>query len=173
MSGKIAFYFSVNLGLHKQVFSCQFRSADKTALTKHCLETTVLQNDGSCFSPFFEHFLCVPLHWPSHGSPKNAEAEGGGGGGRKTYHVNLGGGGNALQNVLSKTTFGGLRNWGWSGQCLFRLRELTESRQKRGGGGETYRKAGGGGPKTLLARGFTVRYVPPPPLSFPPPLAAL
>ena len=40
----------------------------------------------------------------------------------------FGGGENVLQSVLSKTTFGGLRNWGWSGRCLFLLREMTESR---------------------------------------------
>ena len=57
-----------------------------------------------------------------------AVAEGGG----KTYRVDLGGE-NVLQSVLSKSTFGGLRNWGWSGRCLFLLREMTESRQKRGG----------------------------------------
>ena len=50
------------------------------------------------------------------------------------------GGGNVLQSVLSKTIFGGLRNWGCSGRCLFLLREMTESRQKRGGG----RIVGGG-----------------------------
>ena len=61
--------------------------------------------------------------------------------GGKTYRMNLGGGGgNVLQSVLSKTTFGGLRNWGWSGRCLFLLREMTESRQKRGG--KTYRRWG-------------------------------
>ena len=55
--------------------------------------------------------------------------------------MNLGGGGeNVLQSVLSKTTFGGLRNWAWSGRCLFLLREMTESRQK--GGGKTYRRWG-------------------------------
>ena len=48
--------------------------------------------------------------------------------------ANGGGGENVLQSVLSKTTFGGLRNWGWSGRCLFLLREMTQSRQKRGGG---------------------------------------
>ena len=36
------------------------------------------------------------------------------------YHVNLGGE-NVLQSVLSKTTFGGLRYWVWSGRCLFPL----------------------------------------------------
>ena len=45
------------------------------------------------------------------------------------------GGESVLQSVLSKTTFGGLRNWGWSGQRLFLLREMTESRQQGGGGG--------------------------------------
>ena len=55
------------------------------------------------------------------------------GGGSKIYRVNLGGGGgNVLQSVLSKTTFGRLRNWVWSGRCLFLLREMTESRQKGG-----------------------------------------
>ena len=75
--------------------------------------------------------------------------------------MNLGGE-NVLQSVLSKTTFAGLRNWGWSGRCLFLLREMTENRQKRGGG-ETYR--GWGGPKTFLGRGFSpnLRYVFHPP----------
>ena len=54
--------------------------------------------------------------------------------------MNLGGE-NVLQGVLSKTTFGGLKNRGWSGRCLVLLREMTESRQK-GGGGETYRRWG-------------------------------
>ena len=59
--------------------------------------------------------------------------------------MNLGGGGgNVLQSVLSKTTFGGLRNWGWSGQCLFPFKgHDRESPQK---GGETYRRWEG--PKT-------------------------
>ena len=54
--------------------------------------------------------------------------------------MNLGGGENVLQGVLSKTTFGGLKNRGWSGRCLVLLREMTESRQK--GGGKTYRRCG-------------------------------
>ena len=87
------------------------------------------------------------------------------------YRVNLGGGGNVLQSVLSKTTFGGLRNWGWSVRCLFLLREVTESRQK-GGGGETYRRWGvqkrfWGGVFRRIYGVFST------PLSFPPPLAAL
>ena len=47
-----------------------------------------------------------------------------------------------------------------AGWCLFHLREITESRQKRGGWGqETYHRWGG--PKTFLGRGFTVRCNPP------------
>ena len=50
-------------------------------------------------------------------------------------------GGETYCRVCSpKTTFGGLRNWGWSGRCLFPLREMTESRQKGGG---TYRSCAG------------------------------
>ena len=79
------------------------------------------------------------------------------------------GGGNVLQSVLSKTTFRGLRNWGWSGRCLFLLREMTESRQKKGG--KTYRRWG---VQKRFWGGFSpnLRYVFHP-LSFPPPLAAL
>ena len=81
----------------------------------------------------------------------------------------FGGGGNVLQSVLSKTTFGGVRNWGWSGRCLFLLREMTESRQKRRG--ETYRRWGS---KNVFGEGFFAEFTvcfPPP--CFPPPLAAL
>ena len=81
------------------------------------------------------------------------------------------GGENVLQSVLSKTTFGGLRNWGWSGRCLFLLREMTESRQKKGGG-KTYRRWGvqkrfWGGVFRRIYGMFST------PLSFPPPSAAL
>ena len=74
--------------------------------------------------------------------------------------MNLGGE-KVLQSVLSETTFGGLRNWGWSGRCLSLLREMTESRQKRGG--ETYRRWGV--QKRFLGRGFSpsLRYVFHPP----------
>ena len=70
--------------------------------------------------------------------------------------------------MLSKTTFGGLRNWGWSGRRLFLLREMTESRQKRRGG-ETYRrwevqKRFWGGVFRRIYGMFST------PLSFPPPL---
>ena len=82
-----------------------------------------------------------------------------------------GGGGNVLQSVLSKTTFGGLRNWGWSGRCLFLLREMTESRQKRGGG---KRIAAGGVQKRFWGGVFRRIYgMFSTPLSFPPPSAAL
>ena len=54
-------------------------------------------------------------------------------GGVKTYHVNLGVGKRTAACAL-QTTFGGPRNWGWSGQRLFLLGEMTESRQKGGGG---------------------------------------
>ena len=70
--------------------------------------------------------------------------------------MKFGGGGNVLQSVLSKTTFGGLKSWDWSGRCLF-LRETTESRQK--GGGETYRRWGGF--KDVFGEGV-LRYVSPP-----------
>ena len=84
-----------------------------------------------------------------------AAAEGGG----KTYHVNLGGG-NVLQSVLSKTTFGGLRNWGWSGRRLFLLREMTENRQKGGG-----KRVVGGGSKNVFGEGFYAEFT----VCFPPP----
>ena len=87
------------------------------------------------------------------------------GGGGKTYRVNSGGG-NVLQSVLSKTTFGGLRS-----RRLFLLREMTESRQKRGGG-ETYRRWGV--QKRFWGGVFRRIYgMFPPPPSFPPPSAAL
>ena len=54
----------------------------------------------------------------------------------------FGGGEDALSSVISKPTFGGLRNWDWSGHCLFPLREMTGSRQMGvgiiGGGGERF-----------------------------------
>ena len=78
------------------------------------------------------------------------------GGGGKTYHVNLGGGGNVLRSVLSKTTFGGLRNWGWSGRCLFPLREMRESCQK--GGGDVSQV---GGSKDVFGEGFYGMFPPP------------
>ena len=69
--------------------------------------------------------------------------------------------------MLSKTTFGGLRNWVWSGRCLFLSREMTESRQKGGRREKTCRRWGA--PKTFLGMGFTViPYVPPPPGVFHP-----
>ena len=71
--------------------------------------------------------------------------------------MNLGGGGNVLQSVLSKTTFGGLRNWGWSGGCLFPLREMTESRQKRGGKRIV---CGGGGSNNVFGEGFYGKFPP-------------
>ena len=48
--------------------------------------------------------------------------------------------------MLSKTTFGGLRDWDWSGL----LRQMPGSRQK--GGGEHI--IGGGRPKALFGEGF-------------------
>ena len=103
--------------------------------------------------PLCDHLNPHPKRPPEHFW---AAAEGGG----KTYRVNFGGGENVVQSVLSKTTFGGLRNWGWSGRCLFLLREMTESRKKRGG-----KRIVGGGPKTFLGRGFSpnLRYVFHPP----------
>ena len=90
------------------------------------------------------------------------------GGGGKAYRVNLGGGGkgNVLQSVLAKTTFGGLRNSGWSGRCLFLLREMTESCQK--GGRETYRRWGS---KNVCGEGFFAEFTVcfPPPWVFHPP----
>ena len=94
----------------------------------------------------------------------------GGGGGQNVSREFAGGGGNVPQSGLSETTFGGLRNWGWSGRCLFILREMTESRQK--GGGETYRRWGvqkcywGGALRRIYGMFST-------PLSFLPPFTAL
>ena len=70
------------------------------------------------------------MHEKKHSRLNWAAAEGGG----QNVSREFGGGGNVLQSVLSKTTFGGLRNWGWCSRCLFLLREMTESRQNRGGG---------------------------------------
>ena len=97
------------------------------------------------YGPFFRPFL---MGQRLRGRGQNVSRE-------------FGRGKNVLQSVLSKTTFGGLRNWGWSGRRLFLLREMTESRQKRGG--KTYRRWGG--PKTFLGRGFSpnLRYVFHPP----------
>ena len=89
-----------------------------------------------------------------------ATAEGGGG---QNVTRDFGWGGKRTAERALQTTFGGLRNWAWSGRCLFPLREMTESRQKGGGGERSV--GGGGGPKTFLGRGFTV--------CFPPPSAAL
>ena len=85
-----------------------------------------------------------------------AAAEGGGNISRE-----LGGGGNVLQSVLSKTAFGGLKNWGWSGRCLFLLREITESRQTRGGG----KRIVGGVSKNVFGEGFFAEFT----VCFPPP----
>ena len=38
-----------------------------------------------------------------------------------------------LKSVPSETGFGGLRNWDWSGLCLFPSRKMT-GREQRGGG---------------------------------------
>ena len=73
-----------------------------------------------------------------------------------------GGGGNVLQSVLSKTTFGGLRNWGWSGRCLFPFKGDDRESPKRGG----KRIVGGGGSKSAFGGGgggggFTVCFPAP------------
>ena len=82
----------------------------------------------------------------------------------------FGGRQNVLQSVLSKTTFGGLGNRGWSGRFLFLKREMTESRQKRVG-----KRVVGGGSKNVFGEGFYAEFTVcfPTPLSFPPPFAAL
>ena len=74
-------------------------------------------------------------HFSAHGAvyAKDPSLGSGWRGGGQNVSSELGGGGNVLQSVLSETTFGGLRNWAWSGRCLFLLREMTES-PKRGGG---------------------------------------
>ena len=88
-----------------------------------------------------------------------ATAEGGGGNVLREFG---GGGDNVLQSVLSKTTFGGLRFWGWSGRCLKFFKGNDRESPKKGGG-KTYRRWGG--PKTFLGRGFSpnLRYVFHPP----------
>ena len=85
-----------------------------------------------------------------------AAAEGGG----KTYRVNLGGG-DVLQSVLSKTTFGGLRNWGlvWSLPLSFK----GSDRESPNTGGA--KRIVGGGSKNVFGEGFfaefTVCFLPP------------
>ena len=61
-------------------------------------------------------------------------------GGQNVSHEFGGRGENVLQSVLSKTTFGGLRHWGWSGRCLFPFKGNDRESPK---GGETYRRWGG------------------------------
>ena len=80
---------------------------------------------GSQFFPGTRTGTIPLLHAPSPGlllatelAISWAAAEGG-----QNVSREFGGGGNVLQSVLSKTTFGGLRNWGWSGRCLFLLSE--------------------------------------------------
>ena len=88
-------------------------------------------------------------------------------GGAKRIAWIWGGGENVLQSVLSKTTFGGHRNWGWSGRCLFLLREMTESHQKGGGA----KRIVGGGSKNVFGEGFFAEFKVcfPPPWVFHPP----
>ena len=64
----------------------------------------------------FVAFTAAEASRLSRGPKFWAAAEGGGG---QNVSREFGGGGDALQSVLSKTTFGCLRNWGWSGWCLF------------------------------------------------------
>ena len=85
---------------------------------------------------------------------------GGGGWSGKPYHMIFFGGVERTVECPVQTTFGGPRNWDWSGRCLFRLRDMTESHQKKGGWGN-------GVPKTFWGRGFTVCS---PPRSYSPPL---
>ena len=82
--------------------------------------------------------------------------------------MNLGGGERtaerALQNHFWRPQKLGLV---WSVPLSFKGNDRESPKR----GGECI--VGGGGPKTFLGRGFTVCSPPPPPLSFPPPLAAL
>ena len=71
--------------------------------------------------------------------------------GGKTFRANLGG--KRTMECTSKTSFGGLREWDWSGLCSFPLRKMT-------GRGQTGRKriigGRGGGSKTVFGEGFVV-----------------
>ena len=49
------------------------------------------------------------------------------------YHVNLGGGETYCRVCSPKPLLEASEIGGWSGRCLFLLREMTESHQKRGG----------------------------------------
>ena len=91
-----------------------------------------------------------------------------GGGGAKRI-TSIWGGGKTYCRVCSpKPLFGGLRNWGWSGRCLFLFFLLGRVAKRKGGS----KRIVGGGPKTFLGRGFTpnLRYVFHPPWVFHPPL---
>ena len=62
--------------------------------------------------------------------------------GGKTYRAIWGGGGNVLWSAPSKTNFGGLRRWDWSGLCPFPLKKITGCEQ-RGGGGKRIQETAG------------------------------
>ena len=63
-----------------------------------------------------------------------------------------GGGGNAQKSAPSKTTFGGLRKWDWSGRRQCPLREMTA--MDEWGGKRII--GGGGGPKLFWGRSHMV-----------------
>ena len=77
------------------------------------------------------------------------------------YPVNMGMGTYCKACSPKPLLIGGVRNWDWSGRCLFPLREMTESRQKRGGESIV---GGGGGSKNVFGEGF---YGMSPPPKFP------
>ena len=83
--------------------------------------------------------------------------------GGKIHHTNFGG--DILWSDPSKTTFGGLRKWDCSGRCPLRLREMTGRHQMEGAGNRII------GSKNVLGDGSFGMASPP--LSFPPPFAAL
>ena len=81
--------------------------------------------------------------------------------------MNLGGGGKrTAERALQSHFLGGLRNWGWSGRCLFLFKGNDRESPKRGGG-ESRQKGGGerigaGGVQKRFWGGV-LRYVLPPP----------
>ena len=64
----------------------------------------------------------------------------------------------AIERVLSKTSFGGLRNRDGSGLRPFPLRRMT-------GRGQTYHRLGGGKSKTVFGEGFILCAFPSPRVS--------
>ena len=79
-----------------------------------------------------------------------------------------GGGGTYYRVRPSKTNFGGLRTWDWSGLCPFPLKKMTGREQTEGGKRIV---GGGGGPQTIFGEGFYGMFSLL--LSFPPPFVFL